>query len=524
MRVFKSKVDTQTSEFQGRLKHSKQQLDTLHAHLEQVQKWGMDESHPKLIQHEKWPVRKRIKKLLDSGSQFLELSSLAGHELYSFPTPAGGLITGIGLISGRECVIIANDPTVKAGAYLPITVKKQLRAQEIALDNHLPCIYLVDSAGAYLPLQSEVFPDAGHFGAFFYNQAQMSALGLDQISIVCGHCTAGGAYIPAMCDQTIMVKSKGACFLGGPALVRAATGEEVSAEELGGAYVHCTDSGVADYQAETEEEAIERARGLFQTNRAKSTEPLETCSVKEPIYDPKEIYGLIPKEISQPLDIKEILARILDGSEWEEFKEDYGTTLFTGWAHLYGYPVGVVAANGILFSESALKATHFIDLCDRRKIPLLFFHNVMGFMVGKEYERRGIAKHGAQMVNAVSLSRVPKFSVLIGASYGAGNYGMCGRAFKPRQLWMWPSGKISVMGAQIAEQVMASIGKKAGSKEDQQKTLAQYQKESSPYYSTARLWDDGIIDPVDTRRLLAMGISASLNKPFPERKKGVYRM
>lgn len=523
MGVFKSQLDTSSDLFKTRFSKTKKEIDLLHSRLKEVQSWGFDSSHKNLVRHKKWPVRKRVELLLDANSQFLEFSTLAGQDMYPFPTPSGGLITGVGLVSGKECVIIANDPSVKGGSYFPITVKKQLRAQEVALENHLPCIYLVDSGGAYLPLQSEIFPDARHFGAFFYNQSQMSALGLNQISIVFGHCTAGGAYIPALSDQTIMVRGKGAIFLGGPPLVKAATGEDVSAEELGGAYVHCEKSGVADHIAENEEEAILLGRRILESSSSLQSIASPPFSPREPLYSSEEIYGLLPEDLSQPLDIKEVLARILDGSEWEEFKENYGTTLFAGWSKLCGYPVGVLAANGILFSESALKGAHFIDLCDRNKIPILFFHNVMGFMVGKEYEQKGIAKDGAKMVQALSVARVPRWSVIIGASYGAGNYGMCGRGFKPRQLWMWPSGKIAVMGAQIAEQVLSSVSPST-SLEEKQALLLRYKKESSPYYSTARLWDDGLIDPKDTRKALSMGLSISAQSPLPPVQKAVYRM
>ena len=519
--IFQSSLQCQSEEFKKRYQSMKQKVKELKSHLNQVNKWGRDENSPAL--KNKLPVRVRIEKLLDSGSHFLEFSPLAGFQLYPFPAPAGGLITGIGSVSDRPCMIIANDPTVKGGSYLPITVKKQLRAQEIAMENHLPCFYLVDSGGAYLPLQSEIFPDERHFGAFFYNQSRISALELEQISIVFGQCTAGGAYIPALSDETIMVKEQSAIFLGGPPLVFSVTGEKISAEELGGADLHSRQSGVADYAVETEESALELARELLK-NSAKRKAWLESDSPQEPLYDPDEIYGIVPENLSQQMDMKELLARIVDGSEWEEFKSNYGTTLFTAQARICGFPVGLLANQGILFGDSALKACHFIDLCDQRKIPLVFFQNVPGFMVGKKYEQEGIAKHGAKMVSAVSLARVPRFTVIAGASYGAGNYGMCGRAYHPRQLWMWPSGKIGVMGAQSAQYVLSSIGKKSLSPEKQKALMNQYEKESSPYYSTAHLWDDGLIDPVETRKVLAMGIHASLQAPLGERKKGLYRM
>ena len=522
MTIFQSQIETKSTLFQDRFQKMESKVKILQAHLDEVREWGLDSAHQHLQKNHKLPVRLRIQKLIDSSSHFLELSSLAGHKMYSFKAPSGGLITGVGFVSGRECMIIANDPTVKGGAYLPIAVKKHLRAQEIAMQNHLPCFYLVDSGGAYLPMQSEIFPDRDHFGAFFYNQSQMQALGLEQISIVFGQCTAGGAYIPALSDKTIMVRGQSAIFLGGPPLVFSATGEKVSAEELGGAQLHSEESGVADYVADTEEEAIETGRRLLfarstvQTHLARST-------VQEPHYDPKEIYGIIPEDLREPFDIREILARIVDASSWEEFKQNYGTTLFTAQTQIGGFHVGVLASQGILFGESALKATHFVDLCDRHKIPLIFFQNVMGFMVGKKYESQGIAKDGAKMVSAVSLSRVPRFTVIVGGSYGAGNYGMCGRAYRPRQLWMWPSARIGVMGGETARHILASIGKKI-SPEEQNKLIEQYNSESTAYYSTARIWDDGLIDPVDTRKFLVLGLQVSLNAPLADRRKGVYRM
>ena len=523
MELFHSRIQVQSSDFKQRYEKMRVQVDLLKSRLDEVRKWGSD--HSLLKKNNKKPVRWRIQKLLDPNSYFLEFSPLAGFQMYDFDVPAGGIITGIGQVSGRECVIIANDSTVKGGAYLPITVKKHLRAQEIALQNHLPCLYLVDSGGAFLPLQSEIFPDKDHFGAFFYNQSQMQALGLDQISIVFGLCTAGGAYIPALSDETIMVKGQSAIFLGGPPLVFAVTGEKISAEELGGAELHCEKSGVADYCVDTEDEAIEKARSLLIAGSAHQKKyPLPSYSFEEPHYDPQEIYGIVPEDIREPYDIRELLARIVDGSQWQEFKQNFGTTLLTVQARICGFPVGILASQGVLFSESALKATHFIDLCDRKGIPLIFFQNVPGFMVGQKYESEGIAKHGAKMVTAVSLSRVPRFTVIVGASYGAGNYGMCGRAYQPRGLWMWPSARIGVMGADAAQSVLSSIGKKNLSEEEKNKIIEKYKKESTPYYSTARLWDDGLIDPLDTRKFLAMAISASLNAPLPDRKKGVYRM
>lgn len=522
MKVFQSQIQKQSEEFKTRYLSMKKKVETLKAQLAHVQEKGLNVSHPGLQKYNKLPVRLKIQKLIDPSSHFLEFSPLAGYKMYDFDTPSGGLITGIGSVSNTQCMIIANDPTVKGGAYLPITVKKQIRAQEIAIQNHLPCFYLVDSGGAYLPLQAEIFPDSSHFGAFFYNQSQMSALGLQQISIVFGHCTAGGAYIPALSDETIIVKEQGAIFLGGPPLVFAVTGETVGAEELGGAKIH-EKSGVVDYIAENEDSAIKTARQILKKSKKWNIEPVKK-PVKKPLYDSEEIYGIIPEDLKQPFDIKELLARIVDGSEWEEFKQNYGSTLFTAQAHIGGFPVGLLANNGILFSESALKAVQFIDLCDRHNIPLIFFQNVPGFMVGKKYESEGITKHGAKMVMAVSLARVPCFTVIIGASFGAGNYGMCGRAYKPRQLWIWPSSKIGVIGGKAAQHVLSSIGKKNLTEEDKKKIMEKYEQESSPYYSTARLWDDGLIDPLDTRKVLTLGISASLNRPVEERKKGIYRM
>ena len=521
MTVFQSQIETKASVFQDRFQKMESKVQELKAHLEEVRQWGLDSTH-QTLKKKKLPVRLRIQKLLDPSSHFLEFSPLAGYKMYSFKAPSGGLITGVGLVSGRECMIIANDPTVKGGAYLPIAVKKHLRAQEIAMQNHLPCFYLVDSGGAYLPLQAEVFPDRDHFGAFFYNQSQMQSLGLEQISIVFGQCTAGGAYIPALSDKTIMVRGQSAIFLGGPPLVFSATGEKVSAEELGGTRLHSEESGVADYVAETEETALEKARQILFSRFALPAR-LARSTVQEPHYDPKEIYGIIPEDLREPFDIKEILARIVDASSWEEFKQNYGTTLFTAQTQIGGFHVGVLASQGILFGESALKAAHFIDLCDRHKRPLIFFQNVMGFMVGKKYESQGIAKDGAKMVSAVSLSRVPRFTVIVGGSYGAGNYGMCGRAYRPRQLWMWPSAKIGVMGGETAKHILTSIGKKINP-EEQNKLVEKYDFESTAYYSTARLWDDGLIDPLDTRKFLTLGLQTALNAPLEERKKGVYRM
>ena len=494
---------------------------------------------PKAIERHKsrgkLTARERIAGLIDPGTTFLELSTFAAYQMYGGQAPGAGIVTGIGQVSGLECVIVANDATVKGGTYFPMTVKKHLRAQEIAMENGLTCIYLVDSGGAFLPLQSEVFPDREHFGRIFYNQARMSALGIAQISVVMGSCTAGGAYVPAMSDENIIVKGQGTIFLGGPPLVKAATGEEVSAQDLGGARVHCEVSGVTDHFAEDDEDALSLARQVVaHLNRRKEIWVAQQ-PVAEPLYPASELYGVIPKDARIPFDVREVIMRLVDGSRFHEFKPRYGNTLVTGFAHLWGYPVGIIANNGVLFSESALKAAHFVELCNQRQVPLIFLQNITGFMVGRKYENEGIAKHGAKMVMAVSNARVPKFTVVIGGSYGAGNYGMCGRAFQPRQLWMWPNARISVMGGEQAANVLLTVKldqlKEQGlnmSPEEQQEfkrpTLEKYQEESSAYFSSARLWDDGIIDPVDTRRVLALGLSASFNRLWPEKQQGVFRM
>lgn len=475
----------------------------------------------------KLSVRERVDLLKDPGTEFLEFSPLAANKVYGESSPPGaGIITGVAQISKRECVVVANNSFVKGGAYYPLTVKKHLRAQEIALENHLPCIYLVDSGGAFLPLQADVFPDKDHFGRIFYNQAQLSSRGLCQISVVLGSCTAGGAYVPAMSDENVIVKNQGTVFLGGPPLVEAATGEKVSAEELGGGDLHCKTSGVCDHLALTEEEALNKARQIVSRL---TTLPRKSFLQKEPqapLYPLEKLYGMIPPDLKKPLDMKDILAFLLDGSEFEEFKPEYGKSLLTGWAYLCGSLVGIVANNGILFSESALKGTHFIDLCDQRGIPLIFFQNITGFMVGKQYEEGGIAKDGAKMVTAVSLARVPKLTVIVGGSFGAGNYGLCGRAYQGRFLWTWPSARISVMGGEQAASVLWALKKDSGSKEEEIKKpiLDKYEKESDPYFATARLWDDGLIDPLDTRKVLAMALNLAAQAPLLEKQKGLYRM
>src|SRR5437867_3425966 len=484
----------------------------------------------------KLTARERIDHLLDPATAFLELSPLAAWEMYENEAPAAGIITGIGRVCGREAVIIANDATVKGGTYYPLTVKKHLRAQEVAEQNLLPCIYLVDSGGAFLPLQADVFPDREHFGRIFYNQARMSAKGIPQVAVVMGSCTAGGAYVPAMSDETIIVEGTGTIFLGGPPLVKAATGEEVSAEDLGGAFVHTEISGVADHFAQDDEQALSITRSVVANlGRQSKALPWDLMPIEEPAYDPADIYGVIPADVRRSYDVREIIARLVDGSRFHEFKASYGATLVCGFARLMGYPVGILANNGILFSESALKGAHFIELCAKRKVPLVFLQNITGFMVGQKYEHEGIAKHGAKMVTAVACAEVPKFTVIIGGSFGAGNYAMCGRAYSPRFLWLWPNAQTSVMGGQQAANVLLTVrlenlrseGHGMTDEEQQefmQPTLDKYENEGSAYFSTARLWDDGVIDPIDTRTHLALGLSAALNAPIPDTTFGVFRM
>jgi 3-methylcrotonyl-CoA carboxylase beta subunit/propionyl-CoA carboxylase len=480
-------------------------------------------------------VRERIDRLLDADSPFLELSPLAACGVYDDEAPAAGLVTGVGRVAGREVLVVANDATVKGGTYYPLTVKKHLRAQEVAMANHLPCVYLVDSGGAFLPLQAEVFPDRDHFGRIFFNQARMSAAGLAQIAVVMGSCTAGGAYVPAMSDQTVIVQGTGTIFLGGPPLVKAATGEDVTPDELGGADVHTRLSGVADYFADNDDHALEIARTIVGGLTSTRQMPASAAAAEDPAYDPAELYGIVPTDLRKGYDVREVLARIVDGSRFDEFKERYGATLVTGFARIHGLLVGIVANSGVLFSESALKGTHFIELCNMRGVPLVFFQNITGFIVGRQYERAGIARDGAKLVHAVANSVVPKFTVVIGGSFGAGNYGMCGRAYDPRFLWMWPNARISVMGGEQAAGVLATVKRdqlaregKALSAEDEDAIraplVAKYETEGSPYYSTARLWDDGILDPVDTRAALALGLAASYNAPIPAPRYGIFRM
>jgi acetyl-CoA carboxylase carboxyltransferase component len=465
-------------------------------------------------------ARERIDRLLDPGTAFLELNALAAWDVYDGQAPGAGIVTGIGVVEGRECVLVANDATVKGGSYFPLTVKKHLRAQEVAEQNALPCIYLVDSGGAFLPLQAEVFPDRDHFGRIFYNQARMSAQGIPQIAVVMGSCTAGGAYVPAMSDETVIVRGTGTIFIGGPPLVKAATGQDVTAEELGGADVHTRHSGVADHYATSDEHALAIARRIVaNTNRRKPEPPWTRAVAEPPAVDDADLYGLIPDDHRTQMDAREVIARIVDGSRFDEFKALYGETLVCGWAHIEGYPVGILANNGVLFAESAQKGAHFIELACTRRIPLIFLQNITGFMVGKEYEAGGIARDGAKLVTAVACAEVPKFTIVIGGSFGAGNYGMCGRAYSPRQLWMWPNARISVMGGEQAATVLSLVGDV-----DTTDIRLKYETEGNPYYSTARLWDDGIIDPRDTRRVLALGISAALNAPLRESRFGVFRM
>ncbi len=500
------------------------QMEALVAELRErsalVARGGGEKALEKHRSRGKLTARERVDRLLDPDTAFLELSALAAWDVYEGQAPGAGIVTGIGTIEGRECVLVANDATVKGGTYFPLTVKKHLRAQEIAEQNRLPCIYLVDSGGAFLPLQADVFPDRDHFGRIFYNQARLSAAGIPQIASVMGSCTAGGAYVPAMSDETIIVKGTGTIFIGGPPLVKAATGQEVSAEELGGADVHARLSGVADHYATSDEHALALVREIVRNlSPAPKDPPWDVAAPEEPAADPNELYGLIPTDFRHQVDPRELIARIVDGSRFHEFKALYGETLVCGFARIEGYPVGILANNGVLFGESAAKGAHFVELACKRKVPLVFLQNITGFMVGKEYEAGGIARDGAKLVTAVACADVPKFTVVTGGSFGAGNYGMCGRAYSPRQLWMWPNARISVMGGEQAATVLTMVGDA-----DPDEIRAKYEAEGNPYYSTARLWDDGIIDPLDTRRVLALGISAALNAPIPETTFGVFRM
>ncbi|MEE4245686.1 MAG: carboxyl transferase domain-containing protein [Kangiellaceae bacterium] len=535
MPIINSKINTSSAEFADNAEHMKTLIDDLHEKMSIIANGGGAERNQKHLSRGKLLPRERVNQLLDPGTPFLELSQFAAYDMYDNQVPSAGIITGIGRVNGIECVIVANDATVKGGTYFPETVKKHLRAQEVAEQNHLPCIYLVDSGGANLPQQDQVFPDKEHFGRIFYNQANMSAKGIPQIAVVMGSCTAGGAYVPAMADESIIVKEQGTIFLGGPPLVKAATGEVVSAEDLGGADVHCKTSGVTDHYANDDQHALLLARQVVANLNHKKFQHWATAEPRKPKFNEQEIYGIVPSDTRKPYDIREIIARIVDDSNFDEFKPLYGSTLVTGFAKIWGYPVGIVANNGILFSESALKGAHFIELCSQRNIPLIFLQNITGFMVGQKYENSGIAKNGAKMVTAVACAKVPKFTVIVGGSFGAGNYGMCGRAYNPRFLWMWPNARISVMGGEQAANVLAQVKRdnfdRKGvewSAEDEAEFKApiqqQYDDQGHPYYASARLWDDGIIDPADTRQVLGLGLSATLNAPQEDTKFGVFRM
>jgi acetyl-CoA carboxylase carboxyltransferase component len=535
MYKIESKIRTSDPSFQENRKAMEELVRELQGRVEDVKKGGSPESMKRHKERGKLTPRERIEHLFDPNTPFLELSSLAAYGMYNGDAPSAGVITGIGVIDGKEVMVVANDATVKGGTYYPETIKKHVRAQEIALENHLPCVYLVDSGGVFLPLQADVFPDKLHFGRIFYNQARLSALGIPQISIVMGSCTAGGAYVPAMSDETVIVREQGTIFIGGPPLVKAATGVEVTAEELGGADVHTRISGVSDHFAENDEHAIEITRNIFQSIPPPEKFEVDRSESTDPYYDPNELYGIIPRDLKKSFDMREVIARIVDGSRFHEFKERYGITLVCGFARIMGYPVGILANNGALFSESAQKGAHFVSLCSVRKIPLLFLQNVTGFIVGKEYEHGGIAKDGAKMVHAVANADVPKFSIIIGGSYGAGNYGMCGRAYGPRFLWMWPNARISVMGGEQAADVLVQVKReqlksqgKPLTEDEEEKIrapiLKKYEEEGSPYYSASRLWDDGILDPLETRTALGLAVSVSLNKPIPDHRFGVFRM
>lgn len=542
MSVIQSAVNVHSDEFKANASAMRLLIDDLHEKSALVSRGGSEQARAKHLARGKLLPRDRIDALLDPGSAFLELSTLAAYGMYgesgnadANSVPSAGVITGIGRVRGVECMIVANDATVKGGTYYPLTVKKHLRAQEIAQQNRLPCIYLVDSGGAFLPAQDDVFPDRDHFGRIFFNQATMSAAGIPQIAVVMGSCTAGGAYVPAMSDESIIVKNQGTIFLGGPPLVKAATGEIVSVEDLGGGDVHTRVSGVCDHLAENDHHALSIAREIVGNLNWQKPVTLNLATPEDPLYDPAELLGVIPADIKKPYDVREVIARLVDGSRFDEFKARYGTTLVTGFARLHGYPIGIVANNGILFSESALKGAHFIELCARRGIPLLFLQNITGFMVGRKYENGGIAKDGAKLVMAVANAQVPKFTMIIGGSFGAGNYGMCGRAFSPRLLWMWPNARISVMGGEQAASVLATVkrdgfdaaGKPWSAAEEaafKAPIRAQYEAQGHPYYATARLWDDGVIDPTQSRQVLALGISAALNAPIQPTQFGIFRM
>lgn len=535
MAIIVNHIQPQSKEFKANAAAMQALVTALQQKIAEIAQGGSEQTRKRHRQQGKLLPRERLAQLLDPGSPFLELSQLAAYQVYNDALPAAGIITGLGKIAGQDCLIAINDATVKGGTYYPLTVKKHLRAQEIAQENHLPCIYIVDSGGAFLPLQDQVFPDRDHFGRIFYNQARLSAQNIPQIAVVMGSCTAGGAYVPAMADIAIMVKQQSTIFLGGPPLVKAATGEVISAEELGGADVHCRQSGVADYYAEDDAHALTLARDAVKALNREKPDSLHRIASREPLYDPKELYGIVPTDPRKPFDCRDIIARIVDGSEFDEFKALYGSTLVCGFAHLYGYPIGIIANNGILFGESALKGTQFVQLCAQRKIPLIFLQNITGFMVGSKYEAAGIAKHGAKMVTAVACAAVPKFTVIIGGSFGAGNYAMCGRAYNPKFLWSWPNARISVMGGEQAASVLAEIHRDKYQKQNKpwptkeenafkEALRQQYETQGDPYYASARLWDDGVIAPEDTRKILGLALSASLNAPILPTQFGVFRM
>ena len=520
MAVLTSRVERDSDSFAQRRARMEGLVAELRERTAAVARGGGEKALERHRSRGKLPARERIDRLVDPGSAFLELNALAAWDVYDGQAPSGGIVTGIGLVEGQECVIVANDATVKGGSYFPLTVKKHLRAQEVAAQNRLPCLYLVDSGGAFLPLQDEVFPDREHFGRIFFNQARMSAAGIPQIAVVMGSCTAGGAYVPAMSDETVIVRGTGTIFIGGPPLVKAATGQEVSAEELGGADVHTRRSGVADHLAVDDEHALALARQIVRNLHLPPKQvPWDVAPAEPPAVDPTDLYGLIPEDFRHQVDPRELIARIVDGSRFAEFKQLYGETLVCGFARIEGMPVGILANNGVLFADSSQKGAHFIELCTSRRVPLVFLQNITGFMVGKEYEEGGIARDGAKLVMAVACADVPKFTVVTGGSFGAGNYAMCGRAYEPRQLWMWPNARISVMGGDQAATVLTMVGDA-----DPDAIRAKYEAEGNPYHSTARLWDDGVIDPLDTRRVLALGLSAALNAPIPATSFGIFRM
>jgi acetyl-CoA carboxylase carboxyltransferase component len=530
-----STVDTQSPDYRENFARMQDVVQEYRQRLAETQLGGPAKYRELHKSRDKLLARERLEKLFDRNSPFLELNALAAYDMYDNEAPSAGMVTGVGVVHGREVLVIANDATVKGGTYFPMTIKKHIRAQEVALENRLPCIYLVDSGGIFLPLQAGTFPDKEHFGRIFYNQARLSALGIPQISIVMGSCTAGGAYVPAMSDETVIVRQQGTIFIGGPPLVRAATGEEVSDEDLGGADVHCRISGVSDYYAQDDGHALQIARNIVETLDPARKFPLDVAESEDPYYDPQELYGIVPRDLRKPYNIKEVIARLVDGSRFQEFKELYGTTIVCGFARILGYPVGILANNGVLFSESSVKGAHFVTLCAMRKIPILFLQNITGFIVGKQYEHGGIAKDGAKLVHAVANADVPKLTLIVGGSNGAGNYAMCGRAYNPRLLWMWPNARISVMGGEQAANVLVTVKERrlqeqgktmtdADKKKLMQPILEKYEHEGSPYYSTARLWDDGILDPLETREALALGIGMSLNAPIPDYKVGIFRM